>query len=460
MSIIYRHEFEIKVTSDTNTSASYLVVFLEIDNSVKLKTRPYDKRQVFDFPIGKSSRLAQDTISVSQSAVDLRDGKQEGFHETFEPKKLNLESESTQTSSEEVHVLDIQKKRRTNLKDVCASLNQTRHFLTDHRVISRHLVYYQDQDLAFCNNFKAGSTTMSRMFDFMNMYEKYSSPFDIGWEECSQRQKHPSVKNISEFNTNFSTSLKVLFVRDPYIRIFSAYMDKLFFPNIYYWIRLGIPIIKKYRDGASDKAVVCGHDVSFSETVKYIIDGYDSHSLNEHFVPYHGACRPCQIQYDIIGRTETSMDDLELIWNTLENSGTVKVQLPKIANRSDIENLDDKAGMIYKNRDRLSRCLSFYDVMKRAWRAFQMRGMIDCSITMPIKESDVNTTSLDRFKQILRQAYQQSNGELKSQCKRQAIADAYSTVLLEDLRILKQKLEADCELFGYDAEPNYIFNRS
>ncbi|KAL5011554.1 hypothetical protein ScPMuIL_010105 [Solemya velum] len=48
---------------------------------------------------GKSSRLAQDTISVSQSTVDLRDGKQEGFDETFKHKKLNQESNSTQKST-------------------------------------------------------------------------------------------------------------------------------------------------------------------------------------------------------------------------------------------------------------------------------------------------------------------------------------------------------------------------
>lgn len=88
------------------------------------------------------------------------------------------------------------RKRRTNLKLVCANHNQTRYFFSDYRITTKHLVYYQDQDITACELLKAGSTPTSKIFDFMSMLEKYSSSFDIGWEEYSQRQKHPSMKNI------------------------------------------------------------------------------------------------------------------------------------------------------------------------------------------------------------------------------------------------------------------------
>ena len=47
---IYTIELEIKDTTDTDRSASYLDLHLEID-SENLLTKPYDKRDDSDFPI-------------------------------------------------------------------------------------------------------------------------------------------------------------------------------------------------------------------------------------------------------------------------------------------------------------------------------------------------------------------------------------------------------------------------
>ena len=49
--LIYPNELEIKDTTDTMKSASYLDLFLEIDNTRHLKTKLYDKRDDFNFPI-------------------------------------------------------------------------------------------------------------------------------------------------------------------------------------------------------------------------------------------------------------------------------------------------------------------------------------------------------------------------------------------------------------------------
>jgi len=48
---IYSIELEIKDTSDTDTSASYLDLHLEIDSEGRLRTKLYDKRDDFDFPL-------------------------------------------------------------------------------------------------------------------------------------------------------------------------------------------------------------------------------------------------------------------------------------------------------------------------------------------------------------------------------------------------------------------------
>ena len=48
---IYPIEIEIKETTDTIISASYLDLHLAIDDEGRLRTKVYDKRDVFNFPI-------------------------------------------------------------------------------------------------------------------------------------------------------------------------------------------------------------------------------------------------------------------------------------------------------------------------------------------------------------------------------------------------------------------------
>ena len=50
---IYPIELEIKDTTDKDMSASYLDLYLEIDSEGRLRTKLYDKRDYFNFPIVK-----------------------------------------------------------------------------------------------------------------------------------------------------------------------------------------------------------------------------------------------------------------------------------------------------------------------------------------------------------------------------------------------------------------------
>lgn len=310
----------------------------------------------------------------------------------------------------------------------------------------------------YCQIFKAGSTDINRLFDFMSTYDRYKSPFNITWADLTNRQKHPTVRSISEFNKQFMDSFKVLFVRDPYKRIFSGYLDKIFFPNVYYWKVLGTHILRNHRLDTTERASRCGHDVSFHELVKYIIAG---HSVDEHFTSYYESCSPCKIQYDFIGKIETSRDDLEIIWKHLNNSSKPKIPFPEIEKPSDLDNLNGHAGSIFGSKVQLSNCMSFYDAMKRAWLALQMRGILGCNVTMPINEDEAQTMTIDEFKSITRRAYQESGSkEFRSQCKSQALMKAYRSLPMADLQKLKQVLKSDCTLFGYDNMPSYIFNRT
>jgi hypothetical protein len=49
--LIYPPELEVKETTDTASSASFLDLYLEFDNSGQISTKIYDKRDDFNFKI-------------------------------------------------------------------------------------------------------------------------------------------------------------------------------------------------------------------------------------------------------------------------------------------------------------------------------------------------------------------------------------------------------------------------
>ena len=68
MEFIYPREFEIKETTETATSSSYLDCYLYIDNG-NLTTRLYDKRDDFNFPIVNFPFLSSNIPSAPANGV-------------------------------------------------------------------------------------------------------------------------------------------------------------------------------------------------------------------------------------------------------------------------------------------------------------------------------------------------------------------------------------------------------
>ena len=55
-----------------------------------------------------------------------------------------------------------------------------------------------------------------------------------------------------------------MFTREPYSKLLSGYIDKLFAPNPYFWNVIGRFIIQKFRKYPSLRSLECGHDVTFT----------------------------------------------------------------------------------------------------------------------------------------------------------------------------------------------------
>lgn len=110
------------------------------------------------------------------------------------------------------------------------------------------------------------------------------------------------------------TFFKFIFVRNPLDRILSAYRNKFHSVNIQFHATYGRHIVRRYRKPSVPVQDVKGHDVTFREFVKYLIDKRNSlQNMNEHWMPMFELCQPCFIKYDFIG----SFEDLEIDTNAL-----------------------------------------------------------------------------------------------------------------------------------------------
>lgn len=109
------------------------------------------------------------------------------------------------------------------------------------------------------------------------------------------------------------TYTKVLFLREPFERLVSAFRDKFESPNSYYHPVFGKPIITKYRANATRLALLTGEGVTFKEFIQYLLDVRRPVGMDIHWERVVQLCSPCFIDYDFIGKFETIEEEANFL---------------------------------------------------------------------------------------------------------------------------------------------------
>src|SRR5207253_2007912 len=84
----------------------------------------------------------------------------------------------------------------------------------------------------------------------------------------------------------------------------------------YFQQRFGKKIIRQYRTRASNVSLERGHDVTFTEFLTYVTGldrGEHKRDFNEHWRPIYDLCLPCLVDFDVIGKMETLVEDAQLV---------------------------------------------------------------------------------------------------------------------------------------------------
>ena len=345
-------------------------------------------------------------------------------------------------------------RRQEQLAQACEKNPYKLNSQIDKSIKGRNLLYSKQRNLVYCMIEKVGCTFWRRIFYFdehMDKHQQYKSIYDLPHYKMHERGAIPTLGPYSENQSRniLQNSFKALFVRNPYERAYSAYVDKLVSPNVYYWNQDGRPAVRMVRANASKNSRNCGHDVTFPEFVKYLLKLNEKKQyIDIHFTPMYTHCQPCEIKYDFIGRMETFSEDSTFLMNKTGLLGNSTMNLTSSANAKDNMRLVFEDTL--SNLKKYSKCMTPKETIERAWYVMKLRGIIRPQAEVPVYTNQ----NVDDLVEI---GMKFNDPDKVSSYKRENSIKAYRSLdksLLEDFR---KFLHIDFQLFGYEDRPSSIF---
>ncbi|VDI16044.1 Hypothetical predicted protein [Mytilus galloprovincialis] len=333
-------------------------------------------------------------------------------------------------------------------KDLCTaeSVNETKM----DNVFKNSIMPLPRKKLAYCRVYKGGSTFWRRLLAYLQRNIK-SSPFRIKPQDEKIKYSVSCAKNTLNWTYNMLTETRnFMFTRNPYSRILSAYIDKLYSPNPYFWKTLGVVIMKTVGKKPS-----CGSAVTFRDLVEYIIQT-PIEKLDDHFIPIHSICRPCKVHYHYIGKMETFLNDTVNIFDKFQiNSNPYITQNFRDEYKKDA--IYDTIHAFVAFRHESKKCMSPDTGLQRIWKKLQSRGIISENQSLPLNEKESQNILLSKLLTIVSTKHEKSKTDNLSEQKRKLFRQAYNSIPLPLMYKLQSVYQDDFRLFGYDPFPKSLF---
>lgn len=354
-------------------------------------------------------------------------------------------------------VNEVYAERVLHLRQTCR--NSSSEYLGDStdKDVANNIHIEQNHNLVYCQIQKVGSTfirsLLKRLFQ-SSVIEQSETGF--------KRLKDRTDLGFAELHSVIQNSDKFMFVRDPYTRVLSGYVDKLFCPNTLYWRVTGKYVVSQIRKNANQLSLSCGHDVTFPEFVQYIIQSEKGGThTDRHFTPLYEHCRPCQIPYDFIGKFETFKDDILFLLNVWNKGYGTNITFDDFESETAAQRAESQGKLLFGMRKQLENCMTFYNASLRSWRDLQIRGILPIKESFPFSAefTEHHMTNTDFISAAKKAIDSESDSKAVKAQRDEAFVEAFSLVPMDDLYKLQKVLEPDCNLFNYDSRPPKIFER-
>ncbi|XP_037532664.1 carbohydrate sulfotransferase 12-like [Nematolebias whitei] len=181
--------------------------------------------------------------------------------------------------------------------------------------------------IIYCYIPKVACTNWKRVMIVLNQSEPYPDPLSIDPDSVHIRNKFTLLNTFSkmEIKVKLRHYTKFLFVRDPFIRLISAYRDKFLLNNSYFYEEYGRDILRFYDNQpdppkTEEEAFKLGIRPSFYNFIQYLVDPQTEKKepFEPHWRQMYRLCHPCLIEYDFIGHQETLKDDAQMLLKMLK----------------------------------------------------------------------------------------------------------------------------------------------
>ncbi|XP_052791910.1 carbohydrate sulfotransferase 11-like [Mya arenaria] len=314
-------------------------------------------------------------------------------------------------------------------------------------------------NIHWCVTPKIGSTHWKQVLRFLS--GDYPAKLNITKpEDISRLYVHSTtVKNIKRralykaiVRGETSSGKLFMFAREPFSRLWSAYIDKFFLPD--FWEKEAPAVVSRVRSNVTSQQITCTIDVTFVEFLLYIVQS-NTGTLNPHWRPVSKLCNPCHVEYDVIGKQETFANDSNLIINKFG----LRKKIPKSTSTKS-SRANEEITMLVKFNFDLEHslpegCFDAEDVAKRLWKAFQYNGYIHRSIEMPLSSMLSHNFIEHPTAVFLKHAYialqyQSDNKLVLKDQKLEMMLEAYAGVSRNLVDKIKEVYSNDFEMFGYD----------
>ena len=308
----------------------------------------------------------------------------------------------------------------------------------------------------YCPVEKVGCTFWERVMYLLQMPSKgYKHPFEVPIPALLTLN-HTGYNQHADYNDWF----RFMFVRNPYARLISLYVDKLLVPNPQHWNKIGKHSIKMFRTNASRLSLNCGHDPSFLEFAQFVAWSLRTGmKLNLHFRLASEMCMPCDINYTFIGKMERAKDDFTYVLKQFGLDSVVNVMGDKFSNLTANDAITDSILSPFKWKKDILKCMNWNEALMRVWRKLQIRGLIGISQSYPLNKTRAHVIEANEFINLAMKAREQSSpNEVKNQ-KDAIFESVYRAIPNDVLSQIRDAYRLDFKLFGYDDTPDAYFGK-
>ncbi|KAK3788543.1 hypothetical protein RRG08_030243 [Elysia crispata] len=279
------------------------------------------------------------------------------------------------------------------------------------------LIVNRDHSLLYCPIEKIGSSVWKRVFKILNLIGdgQNASLLSIPSTKAHQGLRKILLRNeVSEDRGKIlATYTSFIFVRDPFSRLLSSYLDKLLLPNPLGEQFCRVHIAPFLKRGKAENVKRCHKDLSFADFCSYMAFALtEGLRLDPHFTQISSHCDPCRVAYTFLGKMETFVADTKAILNATGLSfKLITGEKEDFDQENDLSIMHDviQRTFYYLNRYNISKG----DALNRIWQDFQIRGFIPISRRFPysyhgyrgVFDLEAETINLKDFELSAKAAY-------------------------------------------------------